>query len=67
MAIVLGLGVCYVAYARLVCDPLYASDPRTAGYDDAQPAMSAITPLLPPGFESAKIPTRRRHFGPACP
>lgn len=67
MVAVLALGAFYLVYATAVCDPLYADDPRAAGYDSPS-GMSVLRPLLPPDFEPDNtIPTPPRHFGVSCP
>jgi hypothetical protein len=66
MAVVLALGVIYLAYGKLVCDPLYADNPQSAGYDSG-PGMSALRPLVPAGFQGdTTIPTPRQNFGVTC-
>ena len=66
MVITLFFGALYLGYSALVCDPLYADDPESAGYESGS-AMSALRPLMPEGYEGDKtMPASRRSFGIAC-
>jgi hypothetical protein len=59
------LGVIYLGYGMIDCDPLYANDPSAAGYKSGS-ALAALTPLLPPGYTGDKtIPVPTWDFG-AC-
>jgi hypothetical protein len=60
------VGALYLGYAAIVCDPLYAYDAHSAGYESGS-AMSALRPLLPPGFEGDRtMPVPHRDFGVPC-
>lgn len=67
MVVALAAGALYLAYAGIVCDPLYVDNPQAAGYEPGS-VMSALQPLLPSGFKrDTTIPTPPQHFGVTCP
>jgi hypothetical protein len=66
MVATLLVGAIYLLYAAAVCDPLYTDSAESAGYE-AESGMSALRPLLPPGYKGGKsMPVPRRDFGVAC-
>ena len=59
------LGLLYLAYQAIGCDPLYANDPTAAGYDSGS-TLGALTPLLPKGVTGDDtLPVPAWDFG-AC-
>ena len=66
MVAILVLGALYLGYSEIFCDPLYADDAESAGYESGS-VMSVLRPLLPAGFEGDKtMPVPAQNFGAAC-
>ena len=65
MIATLVLGLIYLGYSMIECDPLYTNDPAVAGYKSGS-VVAALTPLVPTGYPGDKrIPLPIWSFG-AC-